>query len=114
MKHTKLNSALPTANKSSVTVSKSESKHPRRIHDHYGNVATDYNTRRLKDNKSANRYNMAAISNQKLSLNRNKSKREKSMFRDRLHIIDRVSNSFMNGNTDDASDFSDIKSIKGR
>ena len=47
----------------------------------------------------------------KLSLNRNKSKREKNMAMDRLHIIDRISSSIHGA--DDRSDFSDAKSIKG-
>ena len=92
-------------------INKSASKHTRKLHDNYGPVVTNYNYKRLKDNNSANRYKIpSSTAKPQLSLNRYNSKREKSLAKDRLHIVDRISTSLMNG--EDISDFSDIKSVK--
>lgn len=76
---------------------------------HYGNISTNYSLDRDK-NRSANRYNEALIKRHK---DKNRSKREKIMIRDRLHILDRMSTS-LNGDNKSESDFSDARSIKNR
>lgn len=68
---------------------------------------------RVGNNKSANRYNEGKkknAPNQSLII----ARREKTMIRDRLHILDRMSNSLNSDDGKSVSDFSDAKSIKHR
>jgi hypothetical protein len=68
---------------------------------------------RFTNNKSANRYNSGKkknAPNQSLIL----ARREKTMIRDRLHILDRMSNSLNSDDGRSVSDFSDAKSLKNR
>ena len=75
---------------------------------HYGNTTANYSLEGKSHNKSANRYNADLIDRQK---EKNRSKREMLLMRDRLHILNRMSESLNNENKSD-TDFSDVKSIK--
>jgi len=80
---------------------------------YYGNVSSDYKIQRDAKNKSASRYNDANLKN-KLKNSDVISRREKKMIKDRMHILDRMSNSCVNDDIQSASDFSDVKSIQHR
>jgi hypothetical protein len=71
-----------------------------------GNEITNYSQDRYIKNKSVSRYH-DSIFNKKQS-----HKRENILREDRLHILERMSNSIKNDNSKLASDFSDARSIK--
>ena len=49
-----------------------------------------------------------------MTQSKDKARREKTMIRDRLHILDRMSTSVLNGENESTNDFSDAKSIKNK
>ena len=105
--------SLYNSNKSSMTEKVVNSNFKRNYKDHryYGNVSTNHTLKRNKDNRSANRYTNIKLKQNKLLKDKEKSRREKSMIKDRLHILDRLSTSLNNEDIKSSTDFSDARSI---